>query len=304
MARWQKRRRSPRIDDRATPARREWSVGRPHRGLDDVRGPPRPALARARDPRGQHHPVAAARDRRRRPLQPPRAVLRRGAADAPSRGERDAAWQSRRPRRHRARDRRRLRSRRPDPHRRLGHRGRGRRVAGDEIGSRRADADGRHRQRGPRLDRRRRRRHPAGRGHRRRRRARSSTTRASSRSSSSTWRNDDPRPRARGRRHPGGPPGDRPGVHRLAAVRPSRPVRAARRPGHRQGRDRQPDPLVQGARDVGRRPPPGGAGEDRPRPPDRGARRPATSGRGSPTRRATWASRPWSSPRCTRTPAR
>ena len=62
---------------------------------------------------------------------------------------------------------------------------------------------------------------------------------------------------------------DRPRLPRLAAVRPRRAVRAARRPGHRQGRDRQPDPLVQGPRDVGRRPGPGGGGEDRPRPPDR-----------------------------------
>ena len=40
---------------------------------------------------------------------------------------------------------------------------------------------------------------------------------------------------------------------RSPAVRPRGLERAARRPGHRQGRDRQPDPLVQGPRDLGRR---------------------------------------------------
>ncbi len=39
--------------------------------------------------------------------------------------------------------------------------------------------------------------------------------------------------------------------------------RRLRVPGHRQGRDGQPDPLVQGPRDVDRRPCPGGGGEDR-----------------------------------------
>ena len=41
---------------------------------------------------------------------------------------------------------------------------------------------------------------------------------------------------------------------RLAPVRPRGPVAASRRAGHRQGRDPQPDPLVQGPGDVDRGP--------------------------------------------------
>ena len=54
------------------------------------------------------------------------------------------------------------------------------------------------------------------------------------------------------RRHPNGTRIDPPGLHELAPVRPRRALGAARRAGDRQGRDRQPDPLVQGTRHVGR----------------------------------------------------
>ena len=98
-----------------------------------------------------------------------------------------------------------------------------------------------------------------------------------------------------------------PGSIRPSPARPSTSTTAcppARRAGHRQGRDGQSDPLVQGPRDVdgGRRP--GGGGEDRPRTARSSAPRPATSARASRTRPARSASLPSCSPRSTPTAAR
>ena len=87
-------------------------------------------------------------------------------------------------------------------------------------------------------------------------------------------------PRARACRDPRRPRVDRPGLPRLAAVRPRGPVGAARRAGHRQGRDRQPDPLVQGPRHVARGPGLAEAGPDRDGSADRRAPRPGNFGQG------------------------
>ncbi len=120
-------------------------------------------------------------------------------------------------------------------------------------------------------------------------------------------RDREPRPRDRipssTPRRSAPPTPDRP-AFRLAPVRPRGPVAAARRAGHRQGRDGQPDPLVQGPRDVGRRPPPGRGGEDRPRPADRrGVGRQLRAGRRLRGARRS-ASRPSCSRRCNANPGK
>ena len=93
----------------------------------------------------------------------------------------------------------------------------------------------------------------------------------------------DPRPRTRG--DPRGPRADRSAPSRDSPQFVHEGLSgAARRAGHRQGRDGQPDPLVQGPRDVDRGHTPW-QGRGGSAPTGRSsASRPATSGRASPTR--------------------